>query len=1006
MKKYILLLFTLASFALLNAQETQIRTNENHFFDEGKNLFIQQKFGAAKVAFENFLSDANPNHAIFAEAKYYIGSCAYELKDNNAADILRNFLENYPYFPMNYRVNFMLGRIYYEQGNFKQSLSYYNKLEAKDLNGQEREIYYFTKGFSLLQQNDYAAAKNCFANVQNSYEYFEDAVYYSAYCDYVLKNYASALEDFETLKNSKYAEKAAYHSLQIYEQMGNSAKTAALGKELIARFPRSENNSEVYRILGEASFREKNYDDAVNFLKKYEQAEKKVQRGNMYILGMALYYTGKYSESVTYLSKTTTQKDAMAQNAYLHIGLNYVKTKDISKAKMAFQAAGAANFDRKIKEEAMYNYAIATYESGSVFGESITAFNNFLEEFPNSTHKEEIYNLLATAYISDRNYVAALEAINIIKNPNSKLIQAKEFLLFQAGVMEFYAKNYASAENYFTQSLKLLNAQSFSAQAYLWRGETYYNTGKYAKARADFNSFLNQKQSKDKADIDKVYFTMAYSYFAENDFNSALNWFDKFINHTTDSKSTIYFDALNRSGDCYYYKRDFSSALQKYSKVIAANARAADYAIYQSGFIRGLQKNYSNKISDMEKLIKTFPTSPYVPNAQYEIGRAYVMRNQYQNAIEAYKVVLSKYQRSPVAPKAAVEIGMLYANMGETQNAIDAYKKVVQMFPGSEQTNVALEGLRTLYVDKSDIGSYMTYIQSLGGHIAASVSLSQEDSLSFIAAERIYARGDYQGAITSLKNYADKFCKTRTLNCITANYYLAESYYNVGNKALALEKYDYLTKIEGNQFMEQALVRAADLAFTQKSFEKAAEYFEQLRIVTGNSEKKSAAQLGVLRCRYQLKNYEQVIDVASMILRQNPDVMREREAYYCRAKSLIALNDEQQAIPDLEKISHDVSNEMGAETKFLLANAYFKQKNYEKAEDEIVDFINKKSPFQYWIARSFVLLADVYIAQDDDFQAKQYLLSLQENYKQNDDISAMISVKLAEIAKREKEKVY
>jgi len=143
-----------------------------------------------------------------------------------------------------------------------------------------------------------------------------------------------------------------------------------------------------------------------------------------------------------------------------------------------------------------------------------------------------------------------------------------------------------------------------------------------------------------------------------------------------------------------------------------------------------------------------------------------------------------------------------------------------------------------------------------------------------------------------------------------------------------------------------------------------------------------------------------------MILRQNPDVMREREAYYCRAKSLIALNDNQQAISDLEKIAQDVSNEMGAEAKFLLANQYFKQKNYDKAEDEIVDFIGKKSPFQYWVARSFVLLSDIYIAQDDDFQAKQYLLSLQENYKQNDDISAMISSRLKEIAKREGERVY
>jgi tetratricopeptide (TPR) repeat protein len=575
------------------------------------------------------------------------------------------------------------------------------------------------------------------------------------------------------------------------------------------------------------------------------------------------------------------------------------------------------------------------------------------------------------------------------------------------GVNNFYAKNYSGAENYFTQSLKLFNSQSFSAQAYLWRGETYYKTGKYAKCRADLNTFLTQPQKKNQPDIDKANFITAYSYFEENNFTQALEWFNKFVNSTIDIKSAIYYDALNRSGDCFYYKRDFAAALQKYSKVIAANAKGTDYAIFQSGFIKGLQKNYSAKISDMEKIVKSYGSSSYAPNAQYEIGRAYVMQNRYQYAVEAYKIVMNKYPKNPVAQKAAVEIGMLYANMGETQKAIEAYKKVVQLYPGSEQTNVALEGLQTLYVENNDIASYMAYRQKLGGNIAAQISVSQEDSLSFIAAEIIYAKGDYQKAISSLKNYVEKFCSTRTLNCITANYYLAESYYNTDNQVLALEKYDYLTKIEGNQYMELALVRAADLSFTKKLYGKAVEYFEQLRSVTGSSDVKSAAQLGVLRCYYALKNYEQVIDAASVILRNSSyGITIEREARYCRAKALIALKDETQAEDDLAILGSDVTNEMGAEAEYLLAQIYFNQKKNQKSEAQITAFINKRTQFQYWVARSFVLLADIYVAENDDFQAKQYLLSLQENYKQKDDIQDMITGKLAEIEKREKEKVY
>ncbi|MDO4191261.1 MAG: hypothetical protein Q4D14_06215, partial [Bacteroidales bacterium] len=71
---------------------------------------------------------------------------------------------------------------------------------------------------------------------------------------------------------------------------------------------------------------------------------------------------------------------------------------------------------------------------------------------------------------------------------------------------------------------------------------------------------------------------------------------------------------------------------------------------------------------------------------------------------------------------------------------------------------------------------------------------------------------------------------------------------------------------------------------------------------------------------------------------------------------------------------------------------------------ELLAFIDEGTPHEYWMARSFVLLADVYIAQSDDFQAKQYLVALQENYHANDDIKDMVATRLKAIKKRETKK--
>ena len=56
--------------------------------------------------------------------------------------------------------------------------------------------------------------------------------------------------------------------------------------------------------------------------------------------------------------------------------------------------------------------------------------------------------------------------------------------------------------------------------------------------------------------------------------------------------------------------------------------------------------------------------------------------------------------------------------------------------------------------------------------------------------------------------------------------------------------------------------------------------------------------------------------------------------------------------------------------------------------------INVSTPHSYWLARSFVLLADVYMQSEKYIEAKQYLISLKQSYQAKDDIAAMIEERL------------
>lgn len=993
----------------INAQESRAEYNPDYNFQQGRKLFDQKQYAVSSQYFTYYLNQQNGKEVceLCQEAEYYIAINAYKLRDKNATDILEAYLEKYPYTPMRSYINFLIGHSYYDRAKFDEAMKYYNQVNDLHLSEEDAEEYLFTKGYTLLTEKKYKEASRCFYALTGfNKKYKDEAEYYYAYCEFSQQNYTDAIETFINIEeNSKFYEAAQFHALQIYDRLQYRTQAVELGKKLVKQFPRSKYNSEAYRILGENSYFQQNWHDAVEFLKLYAKNQKQVQRADMYMLGIANYMVANYPDAITYLGKVTTEQDTLAQNAYIFIGHANLQQHQADKARMAFQNASLINADSRLKEESLYNYALATYESKAPFGETIKAFDRFINEYPNSTHLNSIYELMVNVFLTDKNYLGAVEAIDNIKNPTKKMIQAKEQALFNLGIESFKKRRYDKAIEYFTKSTELYNAQSFSGQAYLWLGETYYAKENMTAARENIIKFIGTKQGKTAEQLQKAYYLLGYTYFDTKDYNNATIYFDTFTSIDDADKSPVYDDVLNRLGDSYFNKRNFAQARKTYNKV-STSSKVADYAQYQSAFILGLQKQYNAKIELLNTLITKYPHSDYNDDAMYEIGRTYVLQDKHTEAINAYKKLQKSHPQSKLTRKASLEIGMQYANMNQNDEAIKAYKYVVENYPSSEETRIALEGLQSLYIDANKVDEYLTYRESIVGTTISTVAKSHEDSISFIAAERVYARGNYEEAIPTLTNYIVKYCDSHTFNCITAQYYLAESLYKTGDLDKALTHYNNLANLDGNEYVEPALLRASSISYDQQDYETAKRYFDQLHIVASNKNNKEIARLGILRCSYFTNKFQPTITIATEILEDiasNDD--NKYEAHYCRAKAYIATGQETTAVNDLLAISNDISIEMGAEAKYLYAEHLYNQGEYKKSEDVIMQFISEGTTHQYWLARCFVLLADIYIAQGDDFMGKQYLLSLQENYSADDDIASLISVRLDAISAREAEEI-
>ena len=999
MKRILIPLCLVVGSHMASGQRSYQFDAPNRLFVEGKELFSLKNYSGCidkLEAYKQHSTDAD----LIQEADYMLVYSAYEQGRPNAVELLKDYLDVYPASRHADEVNFLIGSAHFGQGEYQKAIFWFNESNIDMLSPEQQEAYCFRLAYSLLQIGDMEKARGYFARIEQiGTKYREASTYYVAYIDYATGKYNNALVEFTRLKDlPDYKERSLYYITQIYFIQNKYEKVISEGKELLASYPDSENNSEVYRIMGNAYYHLGNEDQAINMLSKYVSSTDSPLRGDLYILGVCYYNKGNYSSAVNALGRTVRENDALSQNAYLYLGQSYLKLKDKNNARMAFEAAATSSFDKQVKEAAMYNYALLIHETAFTgFGESVTIFEDFLNDFPNSKYADKVNDYLVEVYLTTKNYQAALNSIDKIKHPSTKILEAKQDILFQLGTQAFTNMELDKAVDLFSRAISLgaYNLESRN-DAYFWRGESYYRQGEYNKAISDYRTYLNNTRQRNTDMYALAHYNLGYSYFKLKEYGEALNRFRQYVNLESNQQTPAYADAYNRIGDCLFHNRQFAMAEENYTRAAQLQPSAGDYSVYQKGFLLGLQKDYKGKISVMDRLIREFPESQYVDDALFEKGRSYVLLDNNQAAAASFEQLMRDFPQSSLARKAGVQLGLIYFNDNQPEKASDAYKSVISNYPGSEEAKVALQDLKSVYIELNDINSFAAYANSLGGNVRFEVS--EQDSLTYLAAEKLFMRGDNEGARRSLTNYLQTFPQGAFSS--NANFYLASIAFAKKDLEEAKRLFSLVLESGDTKFREESWARKAEIEYLDKDYAAAMESFKHLQAVAENPENKEAAKLGLMRCAELIGQPQEALLAANDLLKEpklSPEIMSE--ARYVRAKAYISLKQENKALADLKEISKDTRTIHGAEAKYLLAQLYYDNKDDKNAETVLMNFIENGTPHQYWLARGFILLADIYIRQGDDFQARQYLTSLQNNYKGDDEIAAMIEDRLGKLKK-------
>lgn len=990
------LLFFTSIMAFSQASFTSVSAVSD--YRRGMELFNKEKYAAAIQLFDNCLQDPSLSSNELDDAEYYGAVAAINLFNPDAEVRMNSYISSHPESPNINNGYLILADYFYQNKNYRKAINYYEKVNRQFLEYEVLEEYFFRYGYSHYMQGDKSMALVMFSEIKDiDTEYTSPALYYFSQIAYELEKYETALDGFQRLQNDEtFGPIVPFYIVQILYLQKDYDSIIEIAPGLINSAGK-ERVLELYSFIGDAYYHKEQYAEALPYLEKYAESRQMSEREDKYQLGYCYYKAGRIDEAISTFENIASKSDALSQNVWFVLGDSYLQQGNKQRAQFGFGQASKLDFDKQIKEEALFNYAKITYETSySPFGEAIASFQEYINLYPASPRIQEVYNYLVSTYLQAKNYKAAMASLEKIQNKDAKIEEAYQKVSYYRGQELFKNLEFDAAIDMFDKSLEYGKYNMIlRAGAVYWRGEASYRLGNYESAANDYVEFMGIPGVSSMPEYLLVRYNLGSSYFNMQKYPDALTHFKNFEASSSKVNPDVMADARNRIADCYFVATSYSLAIDYYNKVIDYGRVDADYAMFQKGFSTGLMGNQQGKANALTLLVERYPQSAYVPSAIYERGRAYMAMENYQLSEADFNNIIATYPNNQYTPKAMVQLGMLYYNTDENAKAIEQYKKVIENYKSTEEARFAMTGLKNSYVEMNDVESYFAYTKTIQGY--TDINVTEKDSLLYTSGENLFIAGEYQKATETLSNYIEEF--PNGIFMLNARYYLATSLRKMNNDEDALKTYAYIIEQPYNQFTEEVLINASEIAFANEEFEQAFGYFTSLEEMTSNPDNKILALQGEMNAVYEMSDVENTIMVANKI-EQATNVPEEllRKAIFRRAKANYSKDNMTDALADFRKNDREVISEEGAESKFRVAEILYKTGKIEDSENVVSEFIDMQSPHQYWTGRAFILLSEISSDKGDELQARVTLESVRDYYTIEDDgILDEVKAKLSEM---------
>ena len=952
---FILIVFCNKSLAQDNKKLNQYFSNQNYslYVSYFENIFKSKDYDnidpnlVANYIVSLLKSNFNSSDAMLPSRKLKI------ISDNIESYIISNNSNTRDELLYEY------GKSEFYKNRFKAAVKFLGIINKKN------DEINFLLGISEFNNKNFEQSRK-YLDLVNDEIYFNRKNFYLGVISYLNDEFDSSLEFFKKSNDDDLENKYLQYLISINFLLKNYEEVILFENRLNLEV---ENIDYCFFFIAKSYFILEKYDKVVDILSKLES---KIDREDeiSFMIAYSQYMNGDYELSKSLFKELSYSSLKYSQFSSFYLGMIFLDEKNYNLAKNYFYASYKKEDNSEYTKKSLINYAKSNYELGD-YDLSIAVLNKYKKSYPNENFTE-VDDLLSENYFMTNNYSRIISYLNSKGNISENDKIKFQYVTYQKGVGEFNRGNFKSSIKYFDLSKKYNLDSEIYIKSSLNKSEALFIGNLYKEAVNELLGIINLNMNVELRK--KIFLQLGYSYFNLNEYLNASKYLKNYLDLKDNKLSSKDIDPILRLADSYYASKNFNSSIKYYNTALQNSDINRNYIIYQIGLCYYGLDDFTKSIEYMDKVILNSEKS-LDDDAIFRKAQIYFENSEFDKSIINYNLIIDEYKYSEYISYSFLNRATSYFNLKSYDQAEDDYLYVLKNISDEKIQSQAILGMQKIVSFTNNFTQLNSLITEYKNRFPDNDNVLK---IQFDNIRNLYFNQKYDDLISYVNEIFSQ--EEQVFNEYETNYYLAESFFKTKKYENASPVYETLLDSVNSKYFSRSLNRLAQIYLNQKNYNRSLNYFKKLEKNSKNNRERIDSYIGSLTNYYYLKNYDSVHFYSSQINSFDKISFNNRNKInLLSAKSFLDSGDITKGIDKLLTTINLVNDESAAEANYLLAKVFYSQSQKNQALETLYALNENFSNYDYWVGKSYLLIADIFISMNEGFQANATLESLIDN---------------------------